>query len=158
MIAQLILRRANVSRKGPWQHEDFDVFDGERDVGRIYLVDSNAGTETWFWGASFQLTGRKSYGHATSLSAAKGPSRQSMSAGGERPARLHQRDLEARIMPEIIESKVIPWDGVWGVAIRYANGTKIAYPVGGRQEAERELLAPRPPWPEPVPDDEPALA
>jgi hypothetical protein len=31
----LILRRANVSRKGgAWQHEDYDVFDGERDVGR----------------------------------------------------------------------------------------------------------------------------
>jgi hypothetical protein len=37
----LILRRANVSRKGgPWQHEDYDVFDGEREVGRIYLIDS----------------------------------------------------------------------------------------------------------------------
>jgi hypothetical protein len=30
--------------------------------GRIYLVDSDGGRETWFWGASFQVTGRKSYG------------------------------------------------------------------------------------------------
>jgi hypothetical protein len=78
-----------------------------------------------------------------------------MSAGGGRPARLHDRDDEAS-MPEIIESRVIPRDGVWGVAIRYANGTKIAYPVGGREEAEREHLDPRPPWP--VPGDQPALA
>jgi hypothetical protein len=60
-------------------------------------------------------------------------------------------------MPDIIASRVIPWDGVWGVAIRYANGTKIAYPVGSREEAERELLDPRPPRPEPIPDDAPAL-
>ena len=66
----LILRRANVSRKGgPWKHEDYDVFDGDRDVGRIYRV--NAADEIWFWGVSFQLTGRKSYGHAASLDEAK---------------------------------------------------------------------------------------
>jgi hypothetical protein len=59
----LLLRRANVSRPGgTWQHDDFDVFDGARDVGRVYLVDGYAGNETWFWGVSFQLTGRKSYG------------------------------------------------------------------------------------------------
>jgi hypothetical protein len=47
------------------------VFDGERDVGRIYLVDSNEGQETWFWGVSFGLTGRKSYRHVASLDEAK---------------------------------------------------------------------------------------
>jgi len=36
----LILRRANVSRKGGhWDDNDFDVFDGDRDVGRIYQMD-----------------------------------------------------------------------------------------------------------------------
>jgi hypothetical protein len=69
---QLVLRRANVSRiSGQRQDEDYDVFDGERDVGRVYLVDSYGGNETWFWGASFQLTGRKSYGHAPTLDEAK---------------------------------------------------------------------------------------
>jgi hypothetical protein len=39
----LTLRRANVFRIcGSWQHEDYDVFDGERDVGRVYLVDHRA--------------------------------------------------------------------------------------------------------------------
>jgi hypothetical protein len=56
---QLILRRANISRKGgPWQHEDYDVFDGERDVGRIYRLDDRPDSD-WFWGVSFQLTGRE---------------------------------------------------------------------------------------------------
>jgi hypothetical protein len=54
-----------------WQHEDYDVFDSEGDVGRIYRVDGYGGTETWFWGVSFQLTGRKSYAHAASLAEAK---------------------------------------------------------------------------------------
>jgi hypothetical protein len=66
----LILRRANASRKGgSWQHEDYDVFDGHRDVGRIFLQASGA----WFWGLSFefQLTARKSYGHAPTLDEAK---------------------------------------------------------------------------------------
>jgi hypothetical protein len=39
-VTALILRRANVSRiSGHWQDEDYDVFDGDREVGRIYLVD-----------------------------------------------------------------------------------------------------------------------
>ena len=43
---QLMLRRANVSRvSGSWQHDEFDVFDGERDVGWVYFVDANAGNE-----------------------------------------------------------------------------------------------------------------
>jgi hypothetical protein len=61
-----------VSRiSGSWQDEDYDVFDGDRDVGRIYLVDGHGGQENWFWGVSFQLTGRKSYGHVPSLDEAK---------------------------------------------------------------------------------------
>jgi hypothetical protein len=68
----LVLRRANISRSGgPWSETDFDVFDGDRDVGRVYCVNSHAGSESWFWGVSFQLTGKKSYGHAPSLEEAK---------------------------------------------------------------------------------------
>jgi hypothetical protein len=64
----LILRRANVSRKGgEWKHDDYDVFDAEHCVGRIFL----AANHTWFWGVSFQLTGRKSYGHVPTLDEAK---------------------------------------------------------------------------------------
>jgi hypothetical protein len=68
----LRLRRANFARKGgDGQHNDYDVLDGDRDVGCIYLVDSQNGTESWYWGVSLQVTGRNSYGHAGSLEEAK---------------------------------------------------------------------------------------
>jgi hypothetical protein len=64
----LVLRRASLCRKeGEWKHEDYDVYDGEACVGRIFL-DAN---ETWFWGVDFALTGGKSYGTATTLDEAK---------------------------------------------------------------------------------------
>jgi hypothetical protein len=66
---QFVSRSSRIS--GSWQDEDYDVFDGEREVGRIYLADSYGDREKWFWGVSFQLTGRKSYGHATSVDEAK---------------------------------------------------------------------------------------
>jgi hypothetical protein len=68
-----ILRRASVCRSsGTWQHDDFDVFDGDCNVGRIYLADQFHDYERWFWGVRFQLTGRKSYGdQAASLDEAK---------------------------------------------------------------------------------------
>jgi hypothetical protein len=68
---QLILRRANVSRPGgSWSEHDFDGFEGGREAGRVYRVVDRPVSE-WFWGVSFQLTGRKSYGHAPTLDAAK---------------------------------------------------------------------------------------
>jgi hypothetical protein len=68
----LILRRASISRiSGSWSETDYDVFDGDQDVGRIYCADSRVGRESWFWGVSFMLTGKKSYGNADSLDDAK---------------------------------------------------------------------------------------
>jgi hypothetical protein len=67
-MTTLILRRASVSRRsGEWQH--FDVFDGDRDVGRIYCAD--ASSEVWFWDVKFMLTRRRCYGKAKSLDEAK---------------------------------------------------------------------------------------
>jgi hypothetical protein len=66
----LILRSANSSREGgDWNDEDFEVFDGDRLVGRVYRV--NSPDDIWFWGVSFMLTNRKSYGHAASFNEAK---------------------------------------------------------------------------------------
>jgi hypothetical protein len=56
----LVLRRAQGHRPSDWNEDDFDVLDDGREVGRIYRI--NAATEIWWWGVSFQLTGRKSYG------------------------------------------------------------------------------------------------
>jgi hypothetical protein len=64
----LVLRRAKVSRKGSHSSDDdYDVFDGERDVGRIFLQSDGQ----WFWGVAFHLTRRKSYGHAATIEEAK---------------------------------------------------------------------------------------
>ena len=48
------------------------------------LVDSYGGNETWFWGSSFRITGRKSYGHVASLEAAKVGFRAEYAAWRER--------------------------------------------------------------------------
>ena len=56
---------------GRWSDDDYDMFDGEREVGRTYLADGYDGRESWFWGVSFQVTKRKSYGYALSFKEAK---------------------------------------------------------------------------------------
>jgi hypothetical protein len=71
-MTALLLRRASLScSSGSWRHDDFDVFDGECNVGRIYLTNAFGNDKCWFWGVTFQLTGRKSYGTAESLDEAK---------------------------------------------------------------------------------------
>ena len=39
----------------------------------------------------------------------------------------------------IISARVIPWDTLWGVHIKFSNRKHIAYPVGNRDDAENEL-------------------
>jgi hypothetical protein len=56
---------------GAWDDTDYDVFDGDQCVRRIYQVNDHPGQESWFWGVDFQPTRRKSYGHAASLAAAQ---------------------------------------------------------------------------------------
>jgi hypothetical protein len=69
-MTTLMLRRSKASRRiGEWDTEDFEVFDGARAVGRIFRVNSHK--DVFFWGVSFLLTRRKSYGYATNLEEAK---------------------------------------------------------------------------------------
>jgi len=57
----LILRRANLSRSsGSWSETDFDVSDGDRNLGGVYCADSYADRETWFWGVNSQFTRKRS--------------------------------------------------------------------------------------------------
>jgi hypothetical protein len=67
----LILRRAQPRKPGELKPDDYDVLDGDRDVGRIYLVHAMDRAETWFWGISFRVTKRKSYGYASTLEEAE---------------------------------------------------------------------------------------
>ena len=82
--------KMNIAARLRWQEvydaRDFDVFDGDRDVGRIHLVDSYGDRERWFWGVSFQLTRRKSYGHAPSFDEAKAAFRAEYAGFVIRPA------------------------------------------------------------------------
>jgi len=64
----LVLRRTQGHRPGDWGPHDYDVLDGEREVGRIYRV--NAATELWRWVVDFMLTHRNNYGTAESREAA----------------------------------------------------------------------------------------
>jgi hypothetical protein len=66
----LVLRHASESRLSAMSTEDdFNVFDGERELGRIYRVTDEP-TSHWFWGVRFELIRRKSYGYASSLNEA----------------------------------------------------------------------------------------
>jgi hypothetical protein len=67
----LILRRAQPRKPGELKPDDYDVLDGDRDVGRIYLVHVTDRAKIWFWGVSFRVTNRKSYGYARTLEEAE---------------------------------------------------------------------------------------
>jgi hypothetical protein len=46
----LILKRASKSRpSGPWSDDDYDVFDGERHIGRILWTHAASSDTPWFW-------------------------------------------------------------------------------------------------------------
>ncbi len=46
----LVLKRAYKSRpSGEWSDDDFDVFDGDRHIGRIMLTPQVPEGEPWFW-------------------------------------------------------------------------------------------------------------
>jgi hypothetical protein len=46
----LTLKRASKHRPGgPWSDDDYDVFDGERHVGRIMWTHAASKETPWFW-------------------------------------------------------------------------------------------------------------
>ena len=45
-----LLRRASIYRPGHWADDDYDVYDGERNVGRIFWAEAGHPAETpWMW-------------------------------------------------------------------------------------------------------------
>jgi hypothetical protein len=55
----------------------------------------------------------------------------------------------------ITHARVIPWDEVWGVYVRYSDGYNTAYPVGSQDRADDELRRIGGGSPAPVPVLEP---
>ena len=49
-MSGLLLRRAFVYRSGHWVDDDYNVYDGERIVGRIFRAEAGHPAETpWMW-------------------------------------------------------------------------------------------------------------
>jgi hypothetical protein len=81
----VVLRRPNVSRKrGHWQHKDYDVFDGERDVGRICLVDSYGVRKSGSGACRSRSPDARAMGARTRSRQPRRPARQNTSAGSAR--------------------------------------------------------------------------
>jgi hypothetical protein len=40
---------------------------------------------------------------------------------------------------KVIAAKVIPWENQYGIALVFERGNHLAYPVGDREEAERQV-------------------
>ena len=46
----LVLKRASKHRPGgPWSDDDYDVFDGDRHIGRIMWTHAASKETPWFW-------------------------------------------------------------------------------------------------------------
>jgi hypothetical protein len=51
---------------GPWSYDGYDLFDGDRHVGRIMLVEQTPEGQRWFWTTARVPQSTHDYGYAAS--------------------------------------------------------------------------------------------
>jgi hypothetical protein len=67
--AILVLKRVSTSRAGgPWSNDDYDVFDGNRHIGRIMLHPQAPEGHPWFWIITAHPRKPSSYDHGYAAS------------------------------------------------------------------------------------------
>src|SRR5262245_29565497 len=63
---QLSLVRASRNPDGDWPADDYDVFDGKRQVGRITLTTAGPSGMPWFWEITARPDSAQNRGYAVS--------------------------------------------------------------------------------------------
>jgi hypothetical protein len=64
--SRLTLMRAARSRDGEWSADDYDVFDGNQQVGRIVLTRKAPQGMPWFWAITARPASEQNRGFAVS--------------------------------------------------------------------------------------------
>jgi hypothetical protein len=64
--AKLSLARAARSRDGEWSADDYDVFEGNRQVGRVMLTTRGPQGMPWFWTITARPESTQNRGYAVS--------------------------------------------------------------------------------------------
>jgi hypothetical protein len=65
-VSRLTLSRAVRNREGEWPADDYDVFDGEQQIGRIVLTMKAPQGMPWYWAITARPDSTQNRGYAVS--------------------------------------------------------------------------------------------
>lgn len=65
-VSRLTLSRAVRNREGEWPSDDYDVFDGEQQIGRIVLTTKAPQGMPWYWAITARADSTQNRGFAVS--------------------------------------------------------------------------------------------